>query len=187
MAATTPLQLSKQGNEKHMSLLLAALYPESYTHAAESAPRRVNQMMTEQRGAPRPVRINRDAKAEVTKLLNEGVLTVSEIQARTEIPKSTVCKVLRDLSRDGKVVIEATGNKNLPARHYLVGHVVERPDLSIEQLIQDGVLTLGEMLARSGMARSTVFQILRRLQKNGLIEIVVDEDHILPARHYWRG
>ena len=170
-----------------MSILLAALYPESYTHAAESAPRRVNQMMTEQRGKARPVKLVRDPQAEVIKLLKEGVLTVSEIQARSEIPKSTACKVLRDLARDGKVVIHLTGNKNLPARHYLAGNFVKHPDLSIEQLIQDGVMTLGEILARSGMARSTVFQILRRLQKKALIEIVVDEDHILPARHYWRG
>ena len=170
-----------------MSILLAALYPEGYTHAAESAPRRVNMMMTEQRGKARPVKLVRDPKAEVIKLLQEGILTVSEIQARSEIPKSTICKVLRDLSRDGKVVIYVTGNKNLPARHYLAGNLVKHPDLTIEQLIQDGVMTLGEMLARTGMARSTAFQILRRLQKKGLIEIVVDEDHILPARHYWRG
>ena len=170
-----------------MSILFAALYPESYTHAAESAPRRVNQLMTEQRGKARPVRLVRDPQAEVIKLLKEGVLTVSEIQARTEIPKSTVCKVLRDYAKDGQVVVDSAGAPNTPARHYLAGNFTEQLDLSIEQLIQDGVLTLGEMLARSGMARSTVIQILRRLQKKSLIEIVVDEDHILPARHYWRG
>ena len=170
-----------------MSILLAALYPESYTHAAESAPRRVNQLMTEQRGKARPVSLGRDNRAEVIKLLQEGILTVSEIQVRSEIPKATICKVLRDLAKEGEIVVYDTGSKNFPAKHCLVGHVVEHPDLSLEQLIQDGVMTLGEMLARTGMARSTVFQILRRLQKKGLIEIVVDEDHILPARHYWRG
>ena len=173
--------------EKHMSLLYATMFPENYKHAAESAPRRINLLMTEQRGEPRPVNHNMHARPEIIKLLKEGVLTTSEILVRTEIPKSTVVKTLKDLAREGAITVTDASTKNMPTRHYWGGIITEPLDLTVEQLVQDGVLTFGEMVARSRMARSVIYNTLQSLKQKGLIEIVAGEVNTIPARHYWRG
>ena len=66
-------------------------------------------------------------------------------------------------------------------------HKIKEPRPEIEALIKAGVLTVGEMVARSGFVKSTVFKIVKSFEKDGLITVVVDPCHIIPARHYWRG
>lgn len=170
-----------------MSILFASLYPESYEHSAKAAPRRVNLLMTEQRGAERPVTMNKNSRPEIEKLLKEGVLTLSEILCRTDIPKSTVVKTLKDLARDGEIVVAVGNTKNIPTKHYWQGKIPKQQNLTVEQLLQNGVLSFGELVARSNSARSVVYNTLLKLQEQGKIEVIPGALSTLPSRNYWRG